>query len=242
MARYPSQDNPEELLSLDEVITNPTGRGSANVARRDVIKENLKARFEKDILRKGVRFEVYTEGEGFVIHSKIPSESYPDLHYDCVIKISPREGLEESRSVKSYDTSFFSNIPVFGYTYAYALYHLNWIIPETYEKFERVHFKEAPNERNPLQEFGFEKSIYFTLLYMSHQQFFLRSRLERFSRGEINWRNFLAGIPSLDEKLAQHNRARKKAEKIKKAAKAKATRAKNAKREQEFRRRRAAKK
>lgn len=167
-----------KTITMKQFLINPTGSGSANVARRDRIRADLENRYAELYKKNKKLFKVKpyidkTNNEFYYVF-KIPSEEYYDenLTYDVVIKfIPPKNNIGEFDNLNGFYMNIFSNSPNFMFTYAYVFYHDGIIIDWLRDKIPPRALTEKPDVRNPDQVYGFEKSIYFALLYLdSHKE------------------------------------------------------------------------
>ena len=153
-------------MTFDELITNPVGSGSGNVAARYLIKNVIQSRSQALIEARRVTYKIYFDKDGIIfIHFKVGSETFEKLDYDVVFELSPQSDVQASvRSVAKYTLRMMSNIPAFGYTYAYVLNQENMVIDFLKDKFSKEFWENPPTSRNPAQTFGFEKSLQFAAL------------------------------------------------------------------------------
>lgn len=159
-------------ITLRSYLRNPTGKGSASVARRDIIKRDLEKRYY--VLYKNAKdrfkLQVYLDSQGnYYHHFKIPSEYYHSkgLVYDVVIKFNiPDNGGKFDYTLAKYQLSLFSNSPNFMFTYAYVYNQDGNLIPFLNRKIGQKALNERPKQRNPNEDHGFEKSVYFAILYI----------------------------------------------------------------------------
>ncbi len=159
-------------ITLKSYLSNPTGKGSASVARRDIIKRDLEKRYY--VLYKSAKdkfkLKVYLDSQGnYYHHFKIPSEYYHSkgLSYDVVIKFNiPNNGGKLDYTLSRYQLSLFSNSPNFLFTYAYVYNQDGNLIPFLNRKIGQKALTERPRQRNPNEDHGFEKSVYFAILYI----------------------------------------------------------------------------
>ena len=165
-------------ITMGQFLSNPTGKSSANVARRDRIKADLTARFHKlyKERKKGfsVTFFKLKRDKKIVGHIKVPSEELnkTSMHYDVLIEYSYPESARDLPNSVNFDSlkymaiKVFSNSPNFTFTYAYVFNQADLLIDWMKERLSRQSLEEEPVKRNPDMGFGFEKSIYFAMLYL----------------------------------------------------------------------------
>lgn len=159
-------------ITLRSYLNNPVGKSSASVARRDVIKRDLEKRYYAlyKSAKDKFKLKVYIDSQGnYYHHFKIPSEFYysKGLAYDVVIKFNiPTGGGKLDYTLSRYQLSLFSNSPNFLFTYAYVYNQDGNLIPFLNRKIGQKALTERPRKRNPNEDHGFEKSVYFAILYI----------------------------------------------------------------------------
>lgn len=198
-------------VTMKDFLQNPMGKFSSAGARRSDIIFNLEYRF-KIILAvvKTINYKVFynVQNEDYYLYFKIPSEKYNDLFYDVIIRFSLNPDSNKSR-LSTYSIQVFSNSPNFLFTYAYVYNDADILIPFMKNKISKKALNEPPKIKNPKEEFGFEKSIYFALLYMKWNKLDLISNLKN-NRLDYNLLNkFIDKIPNTELKLKQYNQAKK---------------------------------
>jgi len=200
-------------MTAQQFLKNPTGKGSATVARRDRIKKDMRDRFDSLYKKSKKNFKVrvtkYKDNYYFIF--KIPSEFYysEGLYYDVVIEfIPPQESSKRLSSLDTYHIRFYSNSPNFMFTYAYIYNKDGLLIPWLKSKVSNKALKEPPAVRNPREEYGFEKSVYFALLYMqTNPRSMRKSDVVHTSMG---LREIARSVATSNDKLTQYGRIKKK--------------------------------
>lgn len=197
-------------ITMDSYMKNPVGHGSASVARRDVIRRNLESRYLTLYRRHKKDFKVagsYLDKDGnYLIHFKIPSEFY-DLQYDVVLRFLVDDKSRIDTTLKNYQLQLFSNSPNFVYTYAYVYNKDGNVIPFLKNKISRIAFTQPPVVRNPNQSYGFEKSVYWAILY-------IRENPKVVNKANMNPEKLNAGtlaskIMKASAKQLEYNKAKK---------------------------------
>jgi len=162
------------LITLNDFLTNPAGKGSGQVSARYVIISNLKERFNEVKIKKIFNFKIFhklidkkNNIYEFYAYFKIPSEHFEKLSYDVFLKFSPDSN---PNLLSSYKLQFISNIPSFIFTYAYICNREGLIINELKNKLPAECLTKAPEVRNPTMSFGFEKSLYFAALFIKENK------------------------------------------------------------------------
>ena len=157
-------------LTLEKLVTNPSGKGSASIFSRKAIIRDLDLRFLK-LFQDKEKFSIFKAtfykkrtGE-LVCHVTVPTERitkkkfYYDVVFEWKLPPTPPESLKNLR------VKVFTNSPNFVYTYAYLL-NKNDSLPKDfiYPKSNIIPKKtlqQPPIMKNPYGEIGFEKTIYF---------------------------------------------------------------------------------
>lgn len=156
-----------EKMSLMQYINNPTGKGSAYVANRKVIKEGLNITYIKLLREHRKMFYavpyIYDNGD-ILYYVKVPSEDYNNnkICYDVLFLLEYDKSLRRvNRNIKLY-----SNSPSFVFTYCYVYNKHNMLIEKLKSKMPNEALTIAPEIRNPIESFGFEKSTYIAARYL----------------------------------------------------------------------------
>jgi hypothetical protein len=219
-----------DKMTVREAITNPTGSGSANVGKRSVIIKDLETKFNTNILKKDIKLSFFSEGDNIVLLAEVPSESDTmEFSYDVVIRFIAPEDKDERGNLMNYTMQFCSNSPNFAFTYAYSIFHKGWMIDELEPMFSKMFYTDKPTVRNPVLEFGFEKSIYFTLLYLKFHKLLNLTRIEKRIEGKVTFAKFLktGRLMTFELKFKKYNDLKKQLSATLKKAKATARLAKN---------------
>lgn len=218
-------------LHMHDILTNPTGKGSSFVGNRLRIKEDLEKRYRVLLFKhKNFKYKIYKSGESYFFHFKIPSETYDNLFYDVILEFYPDEKeVINDRNLHRYYVKMFSNSPAFMFTYTYVAYH-NKMIPQKLKKFcSKTALKQRPVVRNPVETYGYEKSVYFACLYIAQFKLFNKFEIEKTLYRFKDDKTFEETLKTQEEKLIEYNKIKKeitdkkkkeKAEKIKKVQKA----------------------
>lgn len=216
-------------LTLNELLINPTGKSSAYVANRKVIKENLQERFNV-LLKKHKKFEykVFKKNDDYLFYFKIPSETYDELLYDIFINFTPDNSVDcvKDKTLNRYFIKIFSNSPAFMFTYTYVLNKNDLLIDFLIKKCAEKALEEPPKVKNPVEVYGYEKSLYFACLYIKYKglnnKFTLSQELFKY-----NEKKLYKEIMSQENKLIEYNKFKKEAAEKKKKAKKEHTKKQN---------------
>ena len=155
------------LISLRQLVDNPTGKGSAYVAKRSMIKQGLNATYLKILQRYRKQFYAvpYTYPDGRIMfHVKVPSESYNinKISYDVLFEFDNNR----AKALPLRNVRCFSNSPSIIFTYAYVFYKKSLIIPAFLRNLPTECKTLPPAIRNPVESMGWEKSIYIAARYL----------------------------------------------------------------------------
>lgn len=198
-------------MTASQFLKNPTGKGSATVARRDRIILDMRTRFsylyKKN--KRNFKLKIFLHQENYYFYFQIPSEDYfkDGLHYDVIIEFRPpNEKAAKTKDLNNYLIRFISNSPNFMFTYGYLYNKDDLLISWLSYKLGKKALTQAPVVRNPRHEYGFEKSVYFALLYLETNPKALKNPLHLTlpNRQRIK-KTFM---PS-DLKLKEYNRIKK---------------------------------
>ena len=181
-------------LTLNSLLQNPTGFSTSYMASRKHIIENLENRYQKLLVKhKKFVYKTFKVGKDYLFLFEIPSESLEDFYYDvCVyfyidsenedgnrVEPSQMEKIEEDRTINRYNVKVFSNSPAFTFTYAYVLNKHN-LIPDLFrDKCSKISLEEPPKIKNPVEVYGFEKSLYFASLYLRDQKLYNKYEIQK---------------------------------------------------------------
>jgi hypothetical protein len=211
----------KDLINYKQLLTNPAGRGSAHIARRDEIIENMRTRAAKAFLKMPMELSVYTEKDDYIFSFSIPSEEY-NIYYDVVLVFTPLNNeAKQSKSISEYGIRFFSNSPNFVYTYCYVLERDKWLVDKLIGKLPKQALLDPPDVRNPSMTWGFEKSITFAALSMKEYNLTSKNEITKHIDGKVNWKALFKSIKTFDEKMVEYNKAKEKIVKNKKKEKEK---------------------
>lgn len=168
-------------MTFQQFLQNPTGPYSSFFGKRENIKTDLETRFGKllgSAKNKAFDCKLYKEKNNYYFHIKVPSEQFSSIIYDVVIELVPKStAVLTEGTLLNYHLMFFSNSPSFVYTYAYISKKDKLLIPFLEGKLNEAALTKAPSVKNPIEIYGFEKSIYFALLYIKYKNFHVKTAL-----------------------------------------------------------------
>jgi hypothetical protein len=183
-------------MTFDEYIKNPAGKANSVYSNRDMYRELYRGKLNKLMLRENgeIEYTKYSTSDTYVIHVKIPSEAISKFYYDVVVEFSAA-----GNRINNVPVRFYSNDPAFCYTFAYTFNKHKMFISELSSKMPDTFLKAAAKERNPQDQIGYVKTIYFTYLFMSDRGFFNTSTWS--DAKKLNWKDLIKNIESADKKV-----------------------------------------
>lgn len=154
-------------MTLEEYIKNPMG--SSVMTNRQVYYNMYSEKWNTIRLRENglITYTLYQEKESYYIHFKIPSEVVPKFYYDTIVRFyltKDKADLAKSKLLTNYEVQFYSNDPSFVYTFAHAFNKNGLFIKDLEDRMIERCLKEKAVEKNPKDEVGYVKSLYFAYL------------------------------------------------------------------------------
>jgi hypothetical protein len=198
-------------ITMTRLLQNPTGPYSAYFARRDLTIRNLNERYMKLMQDKEKEFKLerFKDKNDYYFYFKIPSETHENLHYDVVLQFKPIGAQSiNDMTLNNYSVKLFSNSPNFVFTYAYVYNNDGILIDFLKEKISKKALTEPPNIKNPVHSYGFEKSVYFALLYIKNHRLNIKSAFDWSKASKLDKKALLKAVDDSEEKLRQNNRAK----------------------------------
>ena len=209
-------------MTLENYILNPMGKKNAvlNATAREAIKSSYSQKFGNIMVREHgiINYRLYkdTKKNHFYAHFKIPSETVDNFYYDVVLKFYTNENVEESgRNLLKYYVKFYSNDPAFVYTYAYVFSHNGLLVDELKPRMSKKALSTKAKEKNPYNQVGYVKTIYFAYLFMLNRGL---TNLNRFEAESIEFdkKYLLNNVEDADKKVEEREEEQKKIVKKKK--------------------------
>ena len=198
----------EELiqLTLVDLLQNPTGRGSSQMANRKMIIEGMDAKYYK-LLKEhsNFSFKIFKNQDDYYFKFKMPSESVIGLYYDVIIMFhAENKEIKEDKTLNRYNLRLFSNSPNFTYTYTYVLNKSKILVPDFMKHCSDVALKEPPKVKNPVGSYGFEKSCYFACRYIKEMGLYNKDVIDKnltvYSKAAL-----LKDVSHQDGKMKEYN-------------------------------------
>lgn len=219
-----------DTLTIKQLLQNPTGKYSSYMARRDKTIEDLDNRYFQLLNKaKTFKFKVYKIKQNYLFHFYIPSEEFVNsLFYNvCILFEAHKELTGTEKTINNHHLKLFSNSPNFMFTYTYALNQNKMIIPFLLNKCAKRALTETPTLRNPIEVYGFEKSIYFACRYIMDNQLNNIYEIEN-NRFLYNESKLKSEISSQEQKYEENKKIKKEIAEQKRQAKKAAQGSQNA--------------
>lgn len=165
-------------MTFEEYIQNPMGAKSAVLTNRRMYQQMYEQKWDAIRVRENglIIYKLYkAKDEDYYIHFKIPSEVVPKFYYDVIIRFYLSNGKGSNRgesTLAHYDSQFYSNDPSFVYTFAHAFKANDLLIKDLEPKMSKLALKERAEERNPHDDIGYVKALYFAYLEMKRNRLF----------------------------------------------------------------------
>lgn len=195
-------------MTFDEYIQNPMGKENAVISNRTMYRNLYQSKLDKILVREAgnIQVKAYNVGKKFICYLKIPSEVVPKFYYDVLIEFRPPKKAITGTSLKDYYVRFWSNDPSFVFTFTHAFIKNDLFIKEFENKMSKKAVKEKAKEKNPAEQVGYVKSLYFAYLIMQKRGFFNKLRyIDRYSKVALN-----RSITDADTKISDRQEAAKK--------------------------------
>lgn len=211
-------------MTFDQYISNPMGKKNAVYGNREMFRELYKTKLDTILVREigKVKYNLYKSKKGrYYVHFKIPSEAIKDFYYDTVIEFYTNDhGVELSKSLSKYYVKFYSNDPSFVFTFAHAMKKNDMFIDDLSPKMSKQALREKAKEKNPKDEVGYVKSIFFAYLLMRDYSLFEKIQYDTYAQPYD--RNYLlTQIIDADQKILDRSDASEKIAKDKRIEKQK---------------------
>lgn len=154
-------------MTLEEYIKNPMG--SSVMTNRQVYQQMYTEKWDAIRVKENgmIKHDLYQSGENYYVHFKIPSEVVPKFYYDTIIHFLPNKSKSSgviTKTLNDYDVQFYSNDPSFVYTFAHAFKKSGMFIKDLEDKMITRALTDKAIEKNPKDEIGYVKSLYFAYL------------------------------------------------------------------------------
>lgn len=163
-------------MTFEQYISNPMGKNNAvlNANAREIMRKNYSAKFDNILLRENGKIEYHlyydSKRNTYWAHIKVPSEVCKNFYYDVVLKFYADSGVEDGgKDLFKYKVNFYSNDPSFVYTYAHVFLKNGLFVKELSSKMSKEALRKQAKEKNPGNNVGYVKSLYFAYLIMKNK-------------------------------------------------------------------------
>lgn len=208
-------------MTYEQYIQNPMGIANAVISNRNMYRELYIKKLDKILVREmgKIDYKLFKSKSKYYVYIKIPSEVIEKFYYDVVIEFTePKEKSLIDMTLKNYTVKFYSNDPSFVYTFAHAFIKNNMFINELKNVMSPEAIKRVATEKNPSNQVGYVKSLYFAYLILKRENIFEKKKF--ILAKDLNWKDLEKSIMPANLKIAQRQQAAydKAAQKKKKAA------------------------
>ena len=166
-------------MTFEQYIQNPMGVKSAVLTNRKMYQNMYEQKWDAIRVRENgtIIYKLYKvkDKEDYYIHFKIPSEVVPKFYYDVIIRFYLVPGKSSNKgepTLINYESQFYSNDPSFVYTFAHAFKENNLLIKDLEPKMSKLALKTKAEMRNPHDDIGYVKALYFAYLEMKKDRLF----------------------------------------------------------------------
>lgn len=152
------------IMTMNQYLTNPAGKGSSIIPNSDEIKAKYKSELES--VKDRVQMKWYRQMDLLICHIQIPSSKNSSVIYDVVFEFPTSKSTDGT--ILNSEVRMFSNCPSFLFTYAYAIYQHGMGISWLKDKIGSQYLKTPANQKNAYNIVSYEKSIYMGFLYIKN--------------------------------------------------------------------------
>lgn len=189
-------------MTFSEYISNPAGVKNSVYSHREMYMAMYTDKLNKILVRENgdIKYEFFKSKDKYYIYFKIPSEVVDKFYYDVVVEFYPKDVASSlKKTLKDYCVRFFSNDPAFVYTFAHAFIKNDMFIKDLEPRMTKDVIKHKAEERNPKDEIGYVKSIFFAYLIMENRGLFNKIKFDFCP--EYDKKYLLSKIMNADEKI-----------------------------------------
>lgn len=164
-------------MTFEQYIQNPMGKNNAVFSQRELFRNIYKDKLDKILVRESgkVDYTTFVDNKtgSYYIYIKIPSEVINKFYYDVIIEFYTTNPLHKGQQTLSeYDVRFFSNDPAFVFTFCHAFVSNDMFVKDFAPKMSKQALKNTATVRNPKDQTGYVKSIFFAFLWMKSRGLF----------------------------------------------------------------------
>lgn len=175
-------------MTFHDYIQNPMGRENAVISNRVMYRNLYQEKLDKILVREAGKIDIkaYHVGKRYICYLKIPSEVIDKFYYDVLIEFRAPKKIT-GNDLKEYLVRFYSNDPSFVYTFTHALVKNDLFFKDFENKMSKKAIKERGKEKNPADQVGYVKSIYFAYLIMSKRGYFSKTKyVDKYSKSSLD--------------------------------------------------------
>ena len=157
------------VMTFNEYIQNPAGKQNSVYSARYMYQDMYTEKYKRVMMRENgvMKYRLYRAGDKYVIHLKVPSEAVENFYYDVLIEFTPQDTVTSLRSsLFSHQARFYSNDPRFVFTFAHSFITNDMFFKDMIPKMSKLAVQHSAKKRNPKEEIGYVKSLYFAYLFM----------------------------------------------------------------------------
>ena len=169
-------------MTYNDYIQNPMGRENAVYSARYMYRDLYTEKLDKIMVRENGKINYklyYTKDDKYIIHMKVPSEVVPNFYYDTIVEFyTTNITSQHSGTIDKYYVKFYSNDPSFVFTFAHAFIKNKMFIEDLVPKMSKEAVREKAKTKNPKDQVGYVKSIYFAYLLCKQYGLFSKSRFK----------------------------------------------------------------
>lgn len=194
-------------MTFHEYIQNPMGRENAVISNRVMYRNLYQEKLDKILVREAGKIDIkaYHVGKRYICYLKIPSEVIDKFYYDVLIEFRSPKKIT-GNDLKEYLVRFYSNDPSFVYTFTHAFVKNDLFFKDFENKMSKKAIKERGKEKNPADQVGYVKSIYFAYLIMSKRGYFSKTKyVDKYSKSSLD-----REIEHADKKIKDRQEAAEK--------------------------------
>lgn len=192
-------------ITFNDYIQNPMSKENAVFSNRYMYRDLYMSKLDKILVRENGKVDYhlyYTKDKSrYYIHIRVPSEIIEEFYYDTVIEFYTKDNIKAvSNTIIDYNVKFYSNDPSFVFTFAHSFIHNKLFVEDLVSKMSKEAVKKVAKEKNPTNQVGYVKSIYFA--YLICKQYGLFNKIKFSSEGVLyDKKRFLDTITHADIKV-----------------------------------------
>lgn len=206
-------------MTFKEYINNPLGKANSVISHREMYRNLYTEKLDKIMVRENgkVEYTLYQTSKSYICHIKVPSEVIDKFYYDVVVEFSKTKG---EKDLSNAEVKFYSNDPSFVFTFAHAFIKNKMFIDKLEDMMSKLAVKNRAVEKNPSNQVGYVKSLYFAFLLMNKKGLF--STIKYTAHGKTYSDKILkSNIIHADEKIKSRQEAQDELTESKKRTKKK---------------------